>query len=183
MRYMLYQSEDAQVPLDKEIGYLENYVELQRIRFGEDVDIRLHIEGDTNSHVIEPMLMIPFVENAFKHGVGMIPEPIIDIDLLLGRNDLHIPLYDFRTKGCNDGLMSDGVNINQGAESTLSFLLSLLAVVESFAIIGKSKTGKEVVMHQATPKEQIYQKQMPVKSITSEFSGKKSTKNHVEKLT
>ena len=47
----------------------------------------------------------------------------------LGENDLHIPLYDFRTKGCSDGLMSDGVNPNQGAESTLSFLLSLLTII------------------------------------------------------
>jgi hypothetical protein len=49
----------------------------------------------------------------------------------LGENDLHIPLYDFETKGCSDGLMSDGVNPNQGAESTLSFLLSLLTIMES----------------------------------------------------
>ncbi len=48
----------------------------------------------------------------------------------LGENDLHIPLYDSETKGCGDGLMSDGVNPNQGAESTLSFLLSLLTIVE-----------------------------------------------------
>jgi uncharacterized protein YyaL (SSP411 family) len=52
-------------------------------------------------------------------------------DWFLGENDLHIPLYDFETKGCSDGLMSDGANPNQGAESTLSFLLSLLTVIES----------------------------------------------------
>jgi hypothetical protein len=51
----------------------------------------------------------------------------------LGENDLHIPLYDFKTKGCGDGLMSDGINPNQGAESTLSFLLSLLTIMESVA--------------------------------------------------
>jgi uncharacterized protein YyaL (SSP411 family) len=57
----------------------------------------------------------------------------------LGENDLHIPLYDFRTKGCSDGLMSDGVNPNQGAESTLSFLLSLLTLIETTV---KTKTEK-----------------------------------------
>jgi hypothetical protein len=51
----------------------------------------------------------------------------------LGENDLHIPLYDVKTKGCSDGLMSDGANPNQGAESTLSFLLSLLTMMESIA--------------------------------------------------
>jgi len=61
----------------------------------------------------------------------------------LGENDLHIPLYDFKTKGCSDGLMSDGINPNQGAESTLSFLLSLLTVIESIAgPSAKTKTKK-----------------------------------------
>ncbi|MDD5064835.1 MAG: hypothetical protein PHQ35_08790 [Phycisphaerae bacterium] len=52
-------------------------------------------------------------------------------DWFLGENDLHIPLYDFRSKGCHDGLMSNGANPNQGAESTLSFLLSLLTIIET----------------------------------------------------
>jgi hypothetical protein len=47
-------------------------------------------------------------------------------DWFLGRNDLHLPLYDPSTGGCRDGLHADRVNQNQGAESTLSFLLSLL---------------------------------------------------------
>ena len=81
MRYMLYESADEQVPLAKEIDYLENYVELQKIRFEEDVDILLAITGEPGSQVIEPMLLIPFVENAFKHGVGMIRQPMIDISL------------------------------------------------------------------------------------------------------
>lgn len=57
----------------------------------------------------------------------------------LGENDLHIPLYDYKTKGCSDGLMSNGANPNQGAESTLSFLLSLLTLIETTA---KTKTKK-----------------------------------------
>jgi hypothetical protein len=65
-------------------------------------------------------------------------------DWFLGRNDLRIPVYDFRTKGCNDGLTPDGVNTNQGAESTLSFLLSLLAIIESFAIVDKKKAANGI---------------------------------------
>ena len=53
-------------------------------------------------------------------------------DWFLGDNDLSIPLYDFRTKGCGDGLEKNGVNLNQGAESLLSFLLALLCSVESY---------------------------------------------------
>lgn len=63
-------------------------------------------------------------------------------DWFLGANDLRIPLYDFRTKGCSDGLMAGGVNSNQGAESMLSFMLSLLAIIESYAIIDKIQGHK-----------------------------------------
>jgi len=59
-------------------------------------------------------------------------------DWFLGANDLRIPLYDFRTKGCGDGLMPGSINGNQGAESTLSFILSLLAIIESYAIVDKT---------------------------------------------
>ena len=54
-------------------------------------------------------------------------------DWFLGENDLHIPVYDFRTKGSGDGLERNGVNLNQGAESMVSFLLSLLCILESYS--------------------------------------------------
>ncbi len=63
-------------------------------------------------------------------------------DWFLGANDRRTPLYDFTTKGCSDGLMSGGVNGNQGAESTVSFLLGLLAIVESYVIVDKTH-GRE----------------------------------------
>lgn len=50
----------------------------------------------------------------------------------LGDNDLSVPIYDFRTKGCRDGLGKNGVSLNQGAESMISFLLALLSVIESY---------------------------------------------------
>ncbi len=58
-------------------------------------------------------------------------------DWFLGDNDLRIPIYESRTKGCYDGLTPDGANINQGAESTLSFLLSLLDVIDSYTVLDK----------------------------------------------
>lgn len=88
MRYMLYESGDTQIPLEKELGYLKNYIELQKLRFEEDVDIRLETEGAPSAQVIEPMLMIPFVENAFKHGVGMVQDPLIDIFLKITEENM-----------------------------------------------------------------------------------------------
>jgi len=69
MRHMLYESEKDIVPLDKEIAYLQNYIELQKLRLSKDSVVSFKVEGDTVGKTIEPMLMIPFIENAFKHGV------------------------------------------------------------------------------------------------------------------
>lgn len=88
MRYMLYESQGDQIPLQKEVEYLDNYIELQRVRFGEDVAINFRREGTVGSQQIEPMLLIPFVENAFKHGVGMLKAPYIRVELTVSDDAL-----------------------------------------------------------------------------------------------
>ncbi|MGM9510317.1 sensor histidine kinase [Larkinella sp. GY13] len=70
MEYMLYDSDNAYVPLEKEISYLQNYIDLERIRYREYSDISLKIDGNTNGQEIAPLLLLPLVENAIKHGVG-----------------------------------------------------------------------------------------------------------------
>jgi two-component system, LytTR family, sensor kinase len=87
IRYMLYDSDNKHVTLEREVKYLQNYVELQKTRFGEDVDIILNISGNLSSKMIEPMLLIPFVENAFKHGVGYFKNPVIEINVSCENND------------------------------------------------------------------------------------------------
>ncbi len=84
MRYMLYDTQGKRVPLAKEVTYLRNYIGLQRLRFDENIDVSVAIElaPDMGQHyVIEPMLLIPFVENAFKHGSGHLERPEIAIRL------------------------------------------------------------------------------------------------------
>jgi two-component system, LytTR family, sensor kinase len=70
MRYMLQDSKDERVSLEKEVEYLNSYIELQRLRLPEKVKIAFTIEGRPELMSIEPLLLIPFVENAFKHGVS-----------------------------------------------------------------------------------------------------------------
>lgn len=81
MRYMIYETNDSIVPILKELTYLESYIDLQKIRFGDDIRIDFTHEIGPKSSSIEPMLLIPFVENAFKHGVGFIENPTIEIEL------------------------------------------------------------------------------------------------------
>ncbi|UFH54299.1 sensor histidine kinase [Spirosoma sp. KNUC1025] len=70
MEYMLYDSNDTRVPLEREINYLQNYIELEKLRCGDYSDIALHIQGSPNGQEIAPLLLLPLVENAFKHGIG-----------------------------------------------------------------------------------------------------------------
>lgn len=62
-------------------------------------------------------------------------------DWFLGDNDLGIPLYDFRTKGCADGLEENSINLNQGAESLLSYMLAMLSVVEGYGLKRKTENN------------------------------------------
>jgi two-component system, LytTR family, sensor kinase len=69
MRYIIYESDKEFVPLRKELDYISNYVQLQRLRIKEDVEVIYTTEGEFNDIMIEPMLLLPFIENAFKHGI------------------------------------------------------------------------------------------------------------------
>ena len=69
MRYMLYECNDNEVSLEKELQYLQNYIELQKIRFGKNAYIDFKINGRVDGQKIVPLLLIAFIENAFKHGV------------------------------------------------------------------------------------------------------------------
>lgn len=71
MRYMLYETEDEEhkVRLDKEIDYLSNYIGLQKIRFSQSLQVEFGVIGNTKGKKIVPLILIPFVENGFKHGV------------------------------------------------------------------------------------------------------------------
>lgn len=70
MRYMLYECNEPRVPLRKEINYLQNYLDLERLRQRKGIDIQLHVKGSVNDQMIAPLMLIPFLENSFKHGVN-----------------------------------------------------------------------------------------------------------------
>lgn len=81
MRYMLYETDEQKVPLEKEIEYIQSYIDLQQQRFSKNVKICTAFNDMDGGNEIEPMLLIPFVENAFKHGTGIIENAQINIEL------------------------------------------------------------------------------------------------------
>lgn len=88
MRYMLYETDEEKVSLEKEIDYLQSYIDLQQQRFGKKVKVCADMQSMDEQYRIEPMLLIPFVENAFKHGTGMIENAQINIKLRAEKNIL-----------------------------------------------------------------------------------------------
>ncbi len=79
MRYMLYDATTDKVFLEKEVEYLQSFIELQRLRIITKDFISIEIQGNMEGRTIAPMLLIPFVENAFKHCRKNVPSPGIRI--------------------------------------------------------------------------------------------------------
>lgn len=94
MRYMLYESNDAQVELAKEVRYLENYIELQKIRYKDSAFVDLDVACNEHEHTIVPLILIPFVENAFKHGVVNDPENPVTIRICIEQKKLLFTVHN-----------------------------------------------------------------------------------------
>lgn len=90
MRYVLSESSSDYVRLEKEIEYIENFIELQQIRFGNFIQFECNISGDHKNKVIAPLILIPFIENAYKHGVNAEDNSIIKINIETTENQLFL---------------------------------------------------------------------------------------------
>ncbi len=90
MHYMLYDSDEEKVSLNKEVEYIRSYIDLQTMRFGDSVKILFMVQPGNYSHIIEPMLLIPLIENAFKHGVNVADEPEINIELAVAEKEVSL---------------------------------------------------------------------------------------------
>ena len=91
MSYMLYDSNRPFVPLQKEIDYIENYITLEKIRYEDRLDVSLNVLSDVQNIEIAPLLILPFVENSFKHGFSNdIGKVWVHIDILVNEGQLII---------------------------------------------------------------------------------------------
>jgi len=80
MRYLIYECSEEKIPLDKEIEFIRNYIDIEKIRY--KADIRFTVEGTTHGVMIEPFLFISFIENGFKHALdNSFADPFIYISL------------------------------------------------------------------------------------------------------
>jgi len=110
MRYMLYECNENKVDLAKELQYLQSYIDLQKIRFGNKAFIDFKIEGEVGNQQIVPLLLIAFIENAFKHGVAS--NQLTPIRLLIEVDEAHLHFYIQNKKHTNYRDASGGIGLN-----------------------------------------------------------------------
>ena len=91
--YMIHDCEEKFVPLEKELGLIQDYMGLEKVRYGKRLDMQVEIHGDFENNVIAPLLMIPFVENSFKHGTSqMLQHPWIKLEITTVKDQLFFKL-------------------------------------------------------------------------------------------
>ncbi len=99
LNYMLYECNADTVPLSKEIKLVKDYISLEKIRYGQRLNISFSVRGELDSKMLAPMLILPFVENCFKHGVSEeLHESWVNIDLELKQGILTLKVENSKSK-------------------------------------------------------------------------------------
>lgn len=96
MRFMIHENQQDKIPLSREINYLRNYLDLQMLRFGNEskLEVDIQISEELCHGEIAPMLLIPFVENAFKHGISLKEKSWIKLNLRCIAGSVHLDLVN-----------------------------------------------------------------------------------------
>lgn len=93
LTYILNDCNQPLVPLEKEIKMIEDYMALEKIRYADHMQLDIEIKGDYKEQMIAPLLLIPFVENSFKHGASkMISHPFVKLSIEVENNELHFTI-------------------------------------------------------------------------------------------
>jgi len=99
LSYMLYDCKADEVLLEKEIEVMKNYIDLEKERYGNKIDISLNIEGDIKDKFIAPLLLLPFLENAFKHGTSeQLEKSWLSIDITVKQFTLHCKIANSKNE-------------------------------------------------------------------------------------
>ncbi len=93
MRYVLDSTNKKTVPLEDEVQFIKSYISLEQLRLPKKSDIRISVTGELTTHYIAPMLLIPFVDNSFKHGLSSsIEDGYVHVDISMERKNLHFQI-------------------------------------------------------------------------------------------
>ncbi len=111
LSYMLYDCKAEEVRLEKEIEIMENYIDLETERYGDKIDVSWNVEGDVKDQFISPLLMLPFLENAFKHGISeQIEKCWLSVDISVKKNTLLFKVANSKNEYVH--YSSNGIGVN-----------------------------------------------------------------------
>jgi len=110
MRYMLQESNEVKVELSQELRYLNNYIELQKLRFKNEAYVNLSIAGEGTHQYIAPLILIAFVENAFKHGLATEADNPIKIVVVITNGHLQFDIWNKKSTQNKDTTSGIGLN-------------------------------------------------------------------------
>lgn len=112
MRYILTETTQNLVPLQNEVDFIHNYIELQQVRLTEKTKVIFQSEGEIENKLVAPLIFIPFVENAFKYGISTKHESTIDIQLKVIENKLELSVKNYIVPSESNMLENTGIGIN-----------------------------------------------------------------------
>ncbi len=99
LSYMLYDCRAGQVRLEKELGIMKNYIDLEKERYGNKIDISWNVEGEIKDKFIAPLIMLPFIENAFKHGTSeQIGKSWLSVDISVKQDTLRCKIVNSKNE-------------------------------------------------------------------------------------
>lgn len=110
--YMRAEGENALVPLEKELQLINDYIGLEKVRYGDRLDLLVEINGDYENKMIAPLLMIPFVENCFKHGASIMRgQQWIKLSIRISEEQLDFRLSNSKPAGMIDTANKKGIGL------------------------------------------------------------------------
>ena len=116
MRYVISDASHDVVPLEKEISYISDYIDLQKIRFGDTVKIDYKHCEPVSGKSIAPLILIPFIENAFKYGVNPEENSFISVILELSGSELHLGVFNHKVHDRSETESSGGLGISNARQ-------------------------------------------------------------------
>lgn len=112
MRYILTETNQDYVPLQNEVDFIHNYIELQQVRLTNKTQVTFESSGEIENKLVAPLIFIPFVENAFKYGISTKHDSSIEIKLTVDNNSIDLKVKNYIVASENNMLENTGIGIN-----------------------------------------------------------------------
>lgn len=112
LSYMIYECNVERIALSKEVEMLESYIELEKLRYSKRLRLDFTVSGQMEGTFVAPLMLLPFVDNAFKHGPGeIVDETTIVIDLTIEKEQVKFFVRNDRREGLREGTLTSGIGL------------------------------------------------------------------------